>query len=106
MKQKEKILSLAQDVAILKYEIEKKRKIMNSKFKYNVSVIVPCYKVEKYISRCIDSLLNQTLKNIEIICVNDGSPDNTLEILKKYKEKFGENFSIIDKKMKEFGKLE
>lgn len=71
---------------------------MNSKFKYNVSVIVPCYKVEKYISRCIDSLLNQTLKNIEIICVNDGSPDNTLEILKKYKEKFGENFSIIDKK--------
>lgn len=41
-----------------------------------ISVVVPVYKVEKYIQRCIDSLINQTLKNIEIILVNDGSPDN------------------------------
>lgn len=49
-----------------------------------VSVIVPIYNVEKYLSRCLDSLINQTLKEIEIICVNDGSTDNSLEILKEY----------------------
>ena len=41
-----------------------------------VSVIVPCYNVEKYLDRCMDALLNQTLKEIEIILVDDGSPDN------------------------------
>lgn len=66
--------------------------------KYKVSVIVPCYKVEKYIRRCLDSIINQTLDNIEIICVNDGSPDNTLEILTEYKEKYNNNFKIINKK--------
>ncbi len=49
-----------------------------------VSVIVPIYNVEKYISECLESLINQTLKDIEIICVNDGSPDNSLEIIEKY----------------------
>ena len=45
-------------------------------FKYNVSIIVPVYRVEQYIHRCVDSLLNQTLKKIEIILVDDQSPDN------------------------------
>lgn len=49
-----------------------------------VSVIVPCYNVESYLSKCIESILNQTYKNIEIICINDGSKDNTLSLLKKY----------------------
>lgn len=49
-----------------------------------LSIIVPVYNVEKYLSRCLDSLTNQTLSNIEIICVNDGSTDNSLTILKKY----------------------
>ena len=49
-----------------------------------VSVIVPCYNVEKYICTCLDSLLNQTLRDIEIICVDDKSPDNVLEILHQY----------------------
>ena len=52
-----------------------------------VSVIVPAYNAEKTIEKCIDSLLNQTLKNIEIIVINDCSKDNTLKILKKYKNK-------------------
>ena len=49
-----------------------------------VSVIVPVYNVEKYLKKCLDSLVNQTLKDIEIICVNDGSTDNSLQILQEY----------------------
>ena len=51
--------------------------------KSRVSVIVPCYKVEKYVEQCIRSIINQTYDNIEIIPVDDGSPDNTPCILDK-----------------------
>ncbi len=63
-----------------------------------LSIIVPCYKVEAYLPRCLDSLVNQTLKDIEIICINDGSPDNCLNILKDYQKKYGDKIVIIDKK--------
>ena len=49
-----------------------------------VSVIVPVYNCEKYLKKCLDSLVNQTLKDIEIICVNDGSTDNSGRILEEY----------------------
>ena len=49
-----------------------------------VSIIVPVYNVEKYLEKCLDSLINQTLKDIEIICINDGSLDNSINILEKY----------------------
>lgn len=49
-----------------------------------VSVVVPIYKVEKYLNRCIDSILNQTYKNIEVILVNDGSPDRCGSIAEEY----------------------
>ena len=49
-----------------------------------ISIIVPVYNVEKYLEQCLESLLNQTYKNIEIIVVNDGSTDQSLDILKKY----------------------
>jgi len=52
-----------------------------------VSIVVPVYNVEKYLERCLDSLINQTLKEIEIICVNDGSKDNSDKILEKYSQK-------------------
>lgn len=61
-----------------------------------VSVIIPVYNVEKYISKCLDTLINQTLKDIEIICINDGSKDNSLSILKKYAQK-DSRIKIIDK---------
>ena len=49
-----------------------------------VSVIVPCYNVVQYVSKCLDSLTNQTLSDIEIICIDDKSTDGTLKILKQY----------------------
>lgn len=56
--------------------------------KYKVSVIVPVYGVEKYISKCLNSLVNQTLDNIEIIVVNDGTKDNSQKIIDKYAKKY------------------
>ncbi|MDD4839290.1 MAG: glycosyltransferase [Clostridia bacterium] len=52
-----------------------------------VSVVVPIYNVESYLTTCIDSLLNQTLEDIEIICVNDGSTDSSPQILEEYAKK-------------------
>lgn len=52
-----------------------------------VSVIIPIYNSEKYVVQCVESVLNQTLENIEIICVNDGSSDSSLELLKKLEKK-------------------
>ena len=52
-----------------------------------VSVIVPVYNVEDYLCECLDSLITQTLSDIEIICINDGSTDNSLEILTNYSKR-------------------
>ncbi|WP_243556899.1 glycosyltransferase [Priestia megaterium] len=52
-----------------------------------VSVVIPVYNAEKYITECIESLLNQTLKQCEFIFVNDGSKDNSLQIIENYRKK-------------------
>jgi len=52
-----------------------------------ISVIVPVYNTEKYLEECLNSLINQTYKNIEIVCINDASEDNSLKILEKYRKK-------------------
>ena len=62
-----------------------------------ISIIVPVYKVEKYLNRCIDSIINQTYKNLEIILVDDGSPDNCGEICDEYAEK-DNRVKVIHKK--------
>lgn len=67
-----------------------------------VSIIIPVYNVEKYLRECLDSVVNQTLSDIEIICVNDCSPDNSLAILEEYKAK-DNRIKIID--LKENGGL-
>lgn len=64
-----------------------------------VSVVIPVYNVEKYLERCLDSLLSQTLEDIEIICINDGSTDKSLDILHKYAEK-DERITVINQKNK------
>ena len=61
-----------------------------------ISIIIPVYNIEKYLRECLDSVINQTLHDIEIICINDGSTDNSLEILKEYSQK-DSRFILIDR---------
>lgn len=67
-----------------------------------VSVLVPIYNVEAFLPECLDSLVGQTLKEIEIICINDGSKDHSLDIIKKY-AKNDSRIVIIDKKNSGYG---
>ena len=52
-----------------------------------ITVIINVYNGEKFINKCLDSIINQTYKNLEILVINDGSTDNTLSIIKTYKDK-------------------
>lgn len=65
--------------------------------KIKVSIIIPCYNVEKFIEKSILSVINQTLKEIEIIIVNDGSKDKTFQIIKKY-SRIDKRIVIVNKK--------
>ena len=53
---------------------------------YKISIVVPVYNTAEYLPKCLDSLIHQTYQNIEIICVNDGSTDNSLKVLREYEE--------------------
>lgn len=66
--------------------------------KVNVSVIVPVYNVEKYLDKCLNSLVNQDFDNYEIIIVNDGSPDNSETIINKYEKKYKDKVRSYKKK--------
>lgn len=59
-----------------------------------VSVVIPVYNVEDFLNECLDSIVNQTLEDIEIICINDGSTDNSLNILNEYAQK-DDRFTIL-----------
>lgn len=67
-----------------------------------VTVLVPCYNVEKYVDECLSSIQKQTYPHLEVICINDGSTDGTLKILKKY-EQLDKRFRIIDKHNSGYG---
>ncbi len=60
---------------------------MEKNEKVKISVIVPIYNVEKYLKKCLDSIINQTFKEFEIILVDDGSTDNSEMICKEYRRK-------------------
>ena len=57
-----------------------------------VSIVVPIYNVERYLEKCLDSLVGQTYENIELILVNDGSTDRSLEIAKRYADRYEQIF--------------
>ncbi len=63
-----------------------------------VSIVVPVYNVEKYLSKCLDTLVNQTLDDYEIIVVNDGSPDNSQSIIDTYAAKYPDKIKAYQKK--------
>lgn len=52
-----------------------------------VSIIIPVYKTERYLRQCLDSVINQTFDDFEVVCVNDGSPDNSVTILEEYSKR-------------------
>lgn len=63
----------------------------------SVSIIVPCYNVAAYLDQCMESLTGQSMEDIEIICVNDGSSDRTAEILREWRNR-DRRVRIIDQK--------
>ncbi|MCR4741076.1 MAG: glycosyltransferase [Lachnospiraceae bacterium] len=70
---------------------------INENEEKKLSIIIPCYRVEKYLERCLDSLTGQSVKDIELICINDGSPDRCPEILRDYETRFPELIRVIHK---------
>ena len=67
-----------------------------------ISLIVPCYNVEAHLRQCLESLRQQTFSDFEAICINDGSTDRTLEILREYEAK-DKRFRVIDKGNEGYG---
>jgi len=76
---------------------------INEEKKTTVSVIVPIYNVEKYLRQCLDSIVGQTLSNLEIILINDGSKDGSLEIINEYAKK-DNRIKVINKENEGYGK--
>lgn len=66
-----------------------------------ISIIVPVYNVEKYIAQCLDSIIKQTFRDIEVIVIDDGTQDNSAEIYQKYME-MDSRIKIIKKETKEW----
>ena len=67
-------------------------------YKYDLSIVALVYNLEKYLPRCLDSLVNQTLENIEIICVDDGSTDSAPKIIDEYASKYPNKVKAYHKK--------
>ena len=62
-----------------------------------LSIIVPCYKVEQYLPKCLASLVGQTLQDMEVVCINDGSPDRCIDILREWEARYPNKIVVIDK---------
>ena len=61
-----------------------------------VSIIIPVYNVERLLPKCLDSVFHQTVQDFELICINDRSPDNSMQILEEYQQKYSEKMIILD----------
>ena len=69
--------------------------LKNKVYQYKVSVIVPCYNAKIWLDQCLESLVKQTLQEIEIICVNDGSTDGTGNKLDKWQTQYPNKIKVI-----------
>ena len=78
------------------YKIEEFYKTNNPK-KVDISIVIAVYNCELYLSRCLDSIILSTFKNIEVILVNDGSTDSSIDIINYYKNTYNKIFKVIDK---------
>ena len=67
-----------------------------------ISILVPIYNVESYLQQCLESLVNQTLTDIEIICINDGSTDDSTKIIQDF-QKSDSRIKVIEKKNTGYG---
>ena len=66
--------------------------------KNDISILIPVYNSEKYLENSINSIINQTHKEWKIIAINDGSTDNSAQILKKFKKKLGNKMILLNNK--------
>ena len=74
----------------------------NNEKKIDISIIIPVFNTAEYISTCLDSVFSQTIKNIEVICIDDGSTDDSLKVLNKYNVEY-ENLILLKQKHKGAG---
>lgn len=78
------------------YHIYKRKLFIKEKIMYKVTVVIPIFNMEKYLSNCLDTIVEQTIfQELEVVCVNDGSKDSSLNILKSYENQYN-NFIIIN----------
>ena len=68
-----------------------------------ISILIPTYNMEKYLGRCLDSLLIEEIDIVEVIVINDGSKDRSSEIAHSYEERFPNSFVVIDKENGNYG---
>lgn len=66
-------------------------------WKYAISIIIPVYNAERYIKKCLNSILNQTFKNYEVIIVDDGSTDDSRQVIERYIKRFPSRFKMLNK---------
>lgn len=85
----QKLYNLSQDIRYIKRQctFEEEREVVAA-YTPQISVIIPVYNVENYLTECLKSVVNQTIKNIEIICIDDGSTDGSLEILQQFSKQY------------------
>lgn len=65
--------------------------------KEKISIVIPCYNVEKYVEKCIKSIMNQTYSDLEVIVIDDKSTDGTYDVLLKLKKEYNDRFILITK---------